>query len=1375
MASTFPNREKFINSLVRYLQKYGLDGVDIDWEYPVASDRGGTPEDKSNFVQLLREVHDRFANVDPGWELTLTLPSSYWYLRGFDLNRMQDYVSWFNLLSYDIHGLWDKHIKATGPLLRGHTNTSEIEDGLDLLWKNGVKPSNVVMGFAFYGRSFTIKSNDCTTPGCEFSTAGSPGDCTNEAGVLSYTEITSRNHTLNLIETHYDAQSTVKYIVYNGNQWISYDDAESFLDKKKFLSTRCLSGLMVWAIDQDTLDYQALTGLLGDEALRGSLLQGGDLDDYEKSKLSSQFGAYTGQNCYVTPKCTDGTSSARGSDQICKGGFTSIETAHNPLQNSAIDNYDSHCPTGSYHHICCPTQALPRNCKWNGAPERSAFGCDGKCGADQFRLNTDTSIDAPGKAECGTGKRFLCCDSTEVLQDCAWEPCQTIGVSQAAKCPDGKVLAALRKDDESGTLCNAENLSASRSAFCCPKDSYQNCHWAGDALGPVGGYDPEKICRSNSCPSTQVKVSSSENPVLSFIYSTENSGNIIDCAKSFPPKEGYDPAQPLCCDPPNSYNHKWPVDPSYLWANPSKEDDEWQYADNFGNNDKDTLPSEAYGDDPYGFVMLDGPKGAIAQGFSNDFTVVTPNKNPPKIKRSILTTNQTIIDSTFDHVEETIHVYCKYREEHHCRDIFIGGAKDTIIRLHDSIGEGPFGRVLSMEPDHFFDLPQHHIQSRDVQGLSSNVFKLTFDYNFHLIKRDDDKTVNLRVDYTNLLPYWKTVTDSPAKRKRDGLGPDGPQAWSGGYENWLSTVESAAEHQNNVRKKISKASKKQRRWFGPFDQWLAKLTSVKTTDVGDLPMTLEKSLLIYKARVGCSQSTIQAGLDINADTKITMNARYAYYLSGSLIPPKIVDTYAYIGVQPSAYLGIRINGNAQLRYESDRRKLVDTLTYPGLAIKGIAAVGPSFDLYGQLRGNVRIAGSMQIGALLNFEPTEAYWPDNDLSEKVTKFRDTVGSLKGSTNIEPHFDASVAAEADFDVIVTPEVNFGLKIGGGIGKLQGTLMDAQIVGFVNNTLRFHIDAQAATSTSGASAKLKYGVYLIYNLGMGGYANFANGIYSWAVKSRLLFPESKQYPLYENQVSTSTTKGGKRSFVPRWSKVNERGLLNPHDGDGIFEIGEARSLQSESPVLRNWSQKISPVASLGKRDVVDTFASFAQGLIQCPDSSDGKCLYDSPKLKRSNHLDRRVPGILPCKTPSLVYNCLFFPSLNVRGYQATGICDNVRNFYNAIGLPNDLELTWDNANQDARRADACPGRGANYGFDPAAGFCATTNDMFAMFTGVQSPRLPFSCDEVPMASSEQGGTYYRARKAECVPAYQQTLQGNCHRKFQQWEPENYIFGLD
>jgi chitinase len=60
MAGTAANRATFINSLLSFMQNYGFDGVDLDWEYPVADDRGGQEADKQNYVLLVKEMKIAF-------------------------------------------------------------------------------------------------------------------------------------------------------------------------------------------------------------------------------------------------------------------------------------------------------------------------------------------------------------------------------------------------------------------------------------------------------------------------------------------------------------------------------------------------------------------------------------------------------------------------------------------------------------------------------------------------------------------------------------------------------------------------------------------------------------------------------------------------------------------------------------------------------------------------------------------------------------------------------------------------------------------------------------------------------------------------------------------------------------------------------------------------------------------------------------------------------------------------------------------------------------------------------------------------------------------------------------------------------------------
>ena len=61
------------------------DGVDIDWEYPAAKDRGGVDGDVQAYVLLVSDLRKVFDEEGTDWEISIAVPSSYWYLRGFDL------------------------------------------------------------------------------------------------------------------------------------------------------------------------------------------------------------------------------------------------------------------------------------------------------------------------------------------------------------------------------------------------------------------------------------------------------------------------------------------------------------------------------------------------------------------------------------------------------------------------------------------------------------------------------------------------------------------------------------------------------------------------------------------------------------------------------------------------------------------------------------------------------------------------------------------------------------------------------------------------------------------------------------------------------------------------------------------------------------------------------------------------------------------------------------------------------------------------------------------------------------------------------------------------------------------------------------------
>jgi len=130
---------------------------------------------------------------------------------------------------------------------------------MDLLWRAGVTADKVVLGQGWYGRSFTLSSPSCNTPNgvCQFSGPADAGPCSNAAGILDYQEIQDVISKNNLNPT-WDHIAGVKWITWNSNQWISYDDDDTFAQKRELANNRCLGGTMVSTILHGTHDISDL-------------------------------------------------------------------------------------------------------------------------------------------------------------------------------------------------------------------------------------------------------------------------------------------------------------------------------------------------------------------------------------------------------------------------------------------------------------------------------------------------------------------------------------------------------------------------------------------------------------------------------------------------------------------------------------------------------------------------------------------------------------------------------------------------------------------------------------------------------------------------------------------------------------------------------------------------------------------------------------------------------------------------------------------------------------------------------------------------------------------------------------------------------------
>lgn len=78
MVATARRRSIFIQSALAFMRKYDFDGLDLDWEYPGAKDRGGSAADFRNYGLLLGEIHRAFDRALEDFQVTMAVPASNW-------------------------------------------------------------------------------------------------------------------------------------------------------------------------------------------------------------------------------------------------------------------------------------------------------------------------------------------------------------------------------------------------------------------------------------------------------------------------------------------------------------------------------------------------------------------------------------------------------------------------------------------------------------------------------------------------------------------------------------------------------------------------------------------------------------------------------------------------------------------------------------------------------------------------------------------------------------------------------------------------------------------------------------------------------------------------------------------------------------------------------------------------------------------------------------------------------------------------------------------------------------------------------------------------------------------------------------------------
>ncbi len=234
LVSNASARGNFARNLKIYCQNNGLDGVDIDWEFPQNS------ADSANLTLLLKEIRAQFGS---SLLLAIDLPADAEKGKWFSQSAL-DICDWYNVMSYDYTGSFPGSIHGQHSAYSHATNSM-------LYWRGrGIPKDKIVLGVPFYGKNFNQGGSN-----------------------MDYDKIVAT------YRPHPDADS-VANIYFNGPTTIKR--------KSAFVTQFGFGGVMIWEISKDSKGGMSLMTAIKDGFAAGVTSV--------QSPLDSQLEGFSGKH-----------------------------------------------------------------------------------------------------------------------------------------------------------------------------------------------------------------------------------------------------------------------------------------------------------------------------------------------------------------------------------------------------------------------------------------------------------------------------------------------------------------------------------------------------------------------------------------------------------------------------------------------------------------------------------------------------------------------------------------------------------------------------------------------------------------------------------------------------------------------------------------------------------------------------------------------------------------------------------------------------------------------------------------------------------------------------------------------------------------------
>ncbi len=298
VASTAEGRETMANSIVSFLDTYQMfDGVDFDWEYPGGgglASNAVSAQDGENYAALLALVRQKLDVLGEQngrtYEISVAAPGGYDKIANFNAAGLAPSVDFFNVMSYDFHGTWEKTTGHQSAVF-GDPNGYDMATAVSLYLAAGVDPDKIVLGAPMYTRGWSGVADGGDGGYLEPASGGAPG--TFETGVYDYKDLLAQVQDPDSGWLLYWDDNAQAAYLYDPTQklFTSFETPSSVAQKAQWAEDLGLGGMMFWDISNDATDSpeslisaayrswvlgQDLASIRAESSLTGERIIGGD-------------------------------------------------------------------------------------------------------------------------------------------------------------------------------------------------------------------------------------------------------------------------------------------------------------------------------------------------------------------------------------------------------------------------------------------------------------------------------------------------------------------------------------------------------------------------------------------------------------------------------------------------------------------------------------------------------------------------------------------------------------------------------------------------------------------------------------------------------------------------------------------------------------------------------------------------------------------------------------------------------------------------------------------------------------------------------------------------------------------------------------------